>query len=194
MDSEDGSEAANQRAFALRRAMVEHEDRQIESRLSALLIANSFMLTAVVILLANAYNSRDPDSFFASALVIAVVAILMAVLTEYGIVGARLVQWRVSSAEGPFELTMPFAGARATAWRSCLHPEDSSRFRGSFYSAHWFAKATTLAWLGLVHHCLKYLASAELAMPATIALFFVCFAILFAIYLCHRPGGPRSAD
>ncbi|MCW5935676.1 MAG: hypothetical protein KIT11_00010 [Fimbriimonadaceae bacterium] len=177
----------NAESFRLRRGAVEHEDRQIESRLASLLIANSFLVTAVVLLLANARNSVDPNAFFVSALVIGLVSVLLAVLTEYGIIGARHAQRLAVDASGPFERIAPFVGPGAEEWRACLHMDASAPFKGSFLAAHWFGKATVLAWAGLVHYCLVRIYGEDLAGAATVALFSVVYGYLFFVYYRHNP-------
>ncbi|MGH8476266.1 MAG: hypothetical protein ACRERV_00155 [Methylococcales bacterium] len=176
--------AANLDAFKARREMIVHEDQLINARLTTLLFAQSFLVTAAVILLANARPEVNGPAFYWLTLIISVLSMLLGVLTSYSISAARLAQENVRSATAIHEEVFPFQGENPEKWRRCLQSHTVFTLAAGFGISLWVPRLTTIAWVSFGYYCvLRISDDGRLAVVASLATVFI---LLAAFAYVHR--------
>lgn len=184
--SVDHEEQANLGAFGIRRNMIVHEDQLINARLTVLLLAQSFLVMAAAILLANAHTAGNTPAFYWLTLLICGLSILLGILTNYSIAGARREQRYVLDAAQHYERVFPFCGPSAVEWRLCLQSHTALTLRAGHGIASWLPKTTTIAWVGFVYFCLHRLFGWQVAVGASVATLLAILAAFGYVYVRMR--------
>lgn len=175
----------NLAVFEIRRNMIVHEDQLINARLTVLLLAQSFLVTAAAILLASAHNTNagNTPAFYWLTLLICGLSILLGILTNYSIAAARPEQRYVLDAAQRYERVFPFCGPTASQWRLCLQSHTALTLHAGFGIASWLPKTTTIAWVGFVYFCLHRLFGWQVAAGASGATLLAILAAFGYVYL-----------
>lgn len=179
----DPEAKANLAAFQVRRDMIVHEDQLINARLTALLLAQSFLITAAVILLANAHHPGNAPGFYWLTLLISGLSMLLGVLTNHSIAAAQLAQSYVRDAARQYEKVFPFGGSSAPEWRLCLQSHTVLTLHAGFKIASWLPKTTTIAWVGFVYYCVDRISGWQVAASTSIGTFLAVLAAFGYVYL-----------
>lgn len=172
----------NLEAFKVRRDMIVHEDTLISARLTTLLLAQSFLVTAVVLLLANATDCNT-QAFHELALMILGLSMFLGLLAHYSISAARLAQEYVRSPAEFYELTFPFRGPHADRWRRCLQSHTVIRRAGFGISLMIPPVTTIVPGVSFFYYCVLRLSDDKcLAAVASLAVLILLIALFLYIH------------
>jgi hypothetical protein len=147
-----------------------------------MLVAQSFLATAAVILLANAKHAASPQGFYWLTLLIAGLMILIGVITDFSLTAARLAQRYARGGDTVYERLFPFSGEKADDWRRCLQSHTALTERVGFLSASWLPVITNVAWTSFVYYCVVQVLDRNVAVTA----FLVSFILVMAAFVGIR--------
>jgi hypothetical protein len=151
-DQQTAAPDPNLESFKERRAMIIHEDQQINARLTALLFSQSFFVTTAVILLANAHQSGNSPGFYWLTICVSTISIFLGILTSYSISAARREQKYVrEDRTSQYEKTFGFSGPNAEVWRKCLQSHTWLTLTAGFGIAGYYPIVSTCVWLPIIY-------------------------------------------